>query len=145
MNLFSRSCLVVTLSLGSLATIAAQPGGAPQTPPETNPRLSISEKSVRLTGCIQMADTTDKRLTLSDRKRGIRYFLSGKDVSAYVGRRVRIVGGLIPTPNVAAQAGAIDQAAAANERIGRSRGTGDVRVEELLVASVNPLKGSCRP
>jgi hypothetical protein len=68
------------------------------------------------------------------------YSFSGADVSPHVGHRVKIVGGLFPTPNVAAQAGAIDpvQAALASG----VAGPGSVHLE-LHVTRVQPLTGNC--
>ncbi len=137
--------LAVTASQGSNTQTAQQPSTPPSKPSTAPPKptLDIAE-SLRLTGCIQ-TDPTSKQLKLTDSKKGVTYFLSGKDVAVYNGRKVSIVGGLMPTPNVAAQAGAVDQTHAVNERLGASRGTGDIRTESLFVTSVSPLKGSCRP
>jgi len=144
-----RSGLVVSLALFFLVVAHAQNTG---TQPSTKPSakstdqakpLDIAE-SLRLTGCIQ-SDPTSKQMTLTDSKKGVTYFLSGKDVAVYNGKKVTIIGGLMPSPNIAAQGGAVSQTRAANDRLGANRGTGDIRTESLFVTSVNPLKGSCRP
>jgi hypothetical protein len=84
--------------------------------------------------------------TLSDRKAGPTYRLSGTDVLADVGRRVRIVGGLVPTPNIAAPAGAIDPVTAAMATPGLNlAGTGDVELLEFSLTRVWPATGSCPP
>ena len=61
---------------------------------------------------------------------------------AYVGRHVRIVGGLYPSANVAAQAGAIDPARAAVAALPGSPATGTAPVE-VRVQRVQRLSGSC--
>src|ERR1700730_7175992 len=71
-----------------------------------------ADKTTTLLGCVHGDDVGTDSFTLSDRKAGPTY-RSGTDVRADVGRRVRIVGGLVPSPNVAAQAGAIDPVKAA--------------------------------
>ena len=85
-----------------------------------------------------------------------RYTLIGTDLRPYVGKRVqvksaspnrlRVVGGLWPTPNVAAQAGAIDpaQVAAAALPGGGSGWQGTDLCARSKVASVRVLSGSCR-
>src|SRR4029453_13340422 len=82
------------------------------------------------------------QLTLADEKAGITYRLNGLKLQTYTGRRVRIVGGLYPSDNVAAQAGAIDPTKAA---IAASTATGAVHMPEFHVKQVRPLRGSCVP
>jgi hypothetical protein len=136
------------LALASLLTTAAFPavlGGAPQSSDASGSGgLKVSNRSVSAAGCIQSVDPTSAKYSLTDQKRGITYFLSGKDVSAYEGKKVRIVGGLLPTPNVAAQGSAIDPGKAVLETRGHGlAGTGNVRLEDLLVSSIKPMKGAC--
>jgi hypothetical protein len=61
------------------------------------------------------------------------------------GRRMRIVGGLVPSANIAAQAGALDPAVAAMAAVG-SAGTGapapDVRIEPADTTAT-PQAGGC--
>ena len=81
--------------------------------------------------------------TLVDSKGETTYRVSGTDVRPHVGHRVQIVGGLIPSPNVAAQAGAIDPVQAAIAGTGEhAAGPGSVHLE-LHVARVQPLTGAC--
>lgn len=139
-----RHTSLMTLIAACTTTVAVAQGPSSQPPTVQTPGLKIPEKSVRLVGCVQNAETTENRIALSDRKRGISYLLSGKDVSMYIGKRVRVVGGLLPSPNIAAQAGAIDPTIAANATAGRTQaGTGNFPFEELFVRSVRPVKGSC--
>jgi hypothetical protein len=121
--------------------------GAPQSTDAAGGGLKISNQSVSAAGCVKASravDSTSARYSLTDQKRGITYFLTGKDVSAYEGKKVRIVGGLLPTPNVAAQGSAIDPGKAVLETRGHGlAGTGDVRLEDLFVSSIKPMNGAC--
>jgi hypothetical protein len=88
-------------------------------------------------------------------KDGTKYRLSGKNLKKYAGQEVELVGGegkkltvkggLYPSPNVAAQAGAMDptQAAIAAQPGGTSSGTG-AELPEFAVRSVRGLSGSCQ-
>jgi hypothetical protein len=62
------------------------------------------------------------------------------------GKRLSISGGLWPSPNVAAQAGAIDAAEAsiARQPGGAASGTGGANLPEFRVVSVRSIDGSCR-
>jgi len=138
-------------ALASLVAAAVFPAvlsalaGAPQSSDAAaSSGLKISNQSVSAAGCIQPVDSTGAKYSLTDRKRGVTYFLSGKDVSAYEGKNVRIVGGLLPTPNVAAQGSAIDPGKAVLETRGHGlAGTGNVPLEALFVSSIKPMKGAC--
>jgi hypothetical protein len=78
-------------------------------------------KPITLTGCVQRGESAPGEYTLAEKKDSQIYRLTGTDLRDYVGRRVqivggvasnrfRIVGGLKPSPNAAAQAGAMDPA-----------------------------------
>jgi hypothetical protein len=110
-------------------------------------------KALVLTGCIDKTDTTNQ-LRLADRQNGT-YRLSGTDLRRYLGKRVQvtgfqvggldIVGGLLPSPTVAGQAGAIDPARAAVAAMpgGAAHGTGPEPVLEFQVKKVRTLQGVC--
>jgi hypothetical protein len=107
-------------------------------------------KTFTLSGCVQKSEAPATGFTLADGTDI--YKLTGLDVRDYVGRRVqvvggaprrlKIVGGLTPSPNVAAQAGDIDPTHAAMATVdGASKnGTG---VPELRIRSIQPLAGTC--
>ena len=100
-------------------------------------------KAITLKGCLQGSSLGSDVYTLVDAKGATTYRVSGTDVRPHVGHRVQIVGGLIPTPNVAAQAGAIDPVQAAIAGTGEhAAGPGSVHLE-LHVARVQPLAGAC--
>ena len=120
------------------ATPAAQ---ATPAPPATSTRKPV--KAITLKGCLQGSSLGSDVYTLVDSKGETTYRVSGADVRPHVGHRVQIVGGLIPSPNVAAQAGAIDPVQAAIAGTGEhAAGPGSVHLE-LHVARVQPLGGTC--
>jgi hypothetical protein len=110
---------------------------------------------ITLTGCVQRGESMPDQFTLSEHKGSQIYRLTGPDLREYVGRRVRliggppdskrlrIVGGLTPTPNIAGQAGAIDPSRAATEAATATTGPGTVELPEFRVKSVRPVSGSC--
>lgn len=71
---------------------------------------------------------------------GQRVQLAGAVVES---KRLVIKGGLLPNPNVAAQAGAMDPARAAVASSGGTAGPGTVDLPEFKVKSVRPVSGGC--
>jgi hypothetical protein len=148
------TCFLSALILaGAMATLVAQSGSTPASSSQPAARKDASQAStpkrdtpLTLTGCVQLDETKADRFTLSDNKTGATYHLTGANVKAYVWRNVRIVGGLVPSANIAAQAGAIDPAktAVASEEASRP-GTFNGALLELRVNRVRPLTGSCSP
>jgi hypothetical protein len=130
----------VALNLASLAALSAL-----QQPPSKNPTI------IMMSGCVQKSETAPRQFTLVD-PTGI-YRLTGMDVREYLGRRVQIVGGpprklkisggLRPTPNVAGQAGAMDPARAAMAAHDAASVKGTGPEIELRVRSVTQIGGSC--
>ena len=111
---------------------------------------------VTLSGCVSRDPATPGAFTFAETGTGTKYKLGGASVRKYIGQRVELVGGqagrrlsirggLLPSPNVAAQAGAIDptKAAMANQPGGPGNGTGTVALPEFRVTSVRSL-GSCQ-
>jgi len=88
-------------------------------------------------------------------KDGTKYRLTGKNIRKYAGQQVELVGGegkklavkggLLPSPNVAAQAGAIDpgQATIASQPGGTAAGTGSAELPVFTVNHVRGLNRSC--
>ena len=109
-----------------------------------------STKQMTLVGCVTTDDQTPGRYTIADAKGGTVYRLSGTDMRTYVGqrvqitggspRRLRIAGGLVPSANAAAQAGAIDPPPAAAS--GPTTGAG-LPMPEFRVKSVKTVAGGC--
>lgn len=137
----------VTLALVCAAATAV----AAQSP--SKPKASKT-KGLTLVGCVSPDEANAGHVTFADAKDGTVYKLSGASAREYVGKRVRIVGatnpnrihvrgGLTPSPNTAAQAGAMDPARAAVEAQGAYRGTGPAELPEFIVKTVKPVKGDC--
>ena len=110
--------------------------------------------SSELTGCVSHEANTTGPYTLTDVKSGEKYRLTGKKMDKYVGKRVAVAGpgnrvavrgGLWPSPNTAAQAGALDPA---QESISRQTGGGGKAsnatvLPEFNVVRVRTLEGTC--
>ena len=138
----------VIVGLGLSLTAAAQTGTRPATPPQS--------RGLTLSGCIARSDTGTDQFTLYDQKDKTTYRLSGGQVREYVGKRVEVVGGVVnskklqisgglrPTPNVAAQAGAIDPAGAATAAAGGAApGTGPAPTLDFKIRTIRPAEGPC--
>lgn len=111
--------------------------------------------TVELTGCVSLTPSEGGQFAFVDGASGGTYRLNGKNLKKYAGQRISIVGdpsskkpkirlGLWPSPNVAAQAGALDPA---QESIARqSGGAASVREPppELRVVRVRGVEGACQ-
>lgn len=114
-----------------------------------------AEGPITLTGCVVPGNGPNE-FAIDDAEVG-KYKVSGSRISRFLGQRVEVVGnvntgrlrirgGLYPSPNAAGQAGAMDpvKAAIAAQPGGTSAGTGAVDLPELKVKSVKTLSGGCR-
>ncbi len=140
--------------LAAVCLFFAVTAHAGQTSRETSaPSIPTTSKAVTLVGCVAGKKGGDE-LTFDDTKHKTTYRLTGSDLREYIGRRVQIAGtadssrvqiagGLLPTPNVAAQAGAIDPTRAAVATASAGIGTSQVQLPEFRVKSVRRLDGSC--
>ncbi len=114
-------------------------------------------KEMRLNGCISRDAATPGQFNFLDNDGGGKYRLTGKGLKKFVGHRVEMVGGppgkrvtfktgLLPSPNVAAQAGAIDPAKAAVANL--PGGAADAAVvntlPELRVIRLHGVEGACQ-
>ncbi len=142
----------LTLLIAAVCVLPLEAGAQSQTPAGTT-----SDKKpapITLAGCVSEKPASGNfTFTAKD---GTRYRLSGKNIKKYAGQEVEIVsgeakkltvkGGLLPSPNVAAQAGAIDpgQAAIAAQPGGSASATGDAALPTLEVGRVHALGGSCQ-
>jgi hypothetical protein len=140
------SIVVLTFSLGVVSAAWAQ-----------SPSSSPAPRSpVELVGCVSQDPGTSGSFML-DESGGARYRLTGKSVRKYAGRMVRLIGGpqskklairggLWPSPNIAAQGGALDpaQASIARQPGGAAAGTAGIDPPEFRVTSVRGVEGSCR-
>ena len=129
------------LACSTTGFAAAYTNSPPSSSTEPKPSAS-SVKRLDLTGCVQGVESDVDQYVLVDGKDKKTYRLSGKGLRTYVGRHVRVEGGLYPSANVAAQAGAIDPAQAAAVALSGGAGPETVQVE-LRVQRVRRLAGSC--
>jgi len=129
---------LLACSIGGFA--AAQTNSQPPSTAQPKPSAS-STKKLDLTGCVQGVEGNLDQYVLVDGKEKKTYRLSGKGLQTYVGRHVRVEGGLYPSATVAAQAGAIDPAQAAAAALAGGAGPGTQ--VELRVQRVRRLAGSC--
>lgn len=111
--------------------------------------------TVELTGCVSLTPSENGQFAFVDSASGGTYRLNGKGLKKYAGQRISLVGdpsskrvkvrlGLWPSPNVAAQAGALDPA---QESIARqSGGAASMRepAPELKVVRVRGVEGACQ-
>jgi hypothetical protein len=142
----------------AVALLLAQ--AQPAEPAKAEPAKKVDPNApVTMSGCVSRDYTDSKNASaytfISDE--GGRYRVSGKSVSKYSGmsvqvvgvidtKRVKVVGGLWPTPNVAGQAGNIDPGKAAIAAMpgGGATGTGNVDLPVLNVTKLSLGAGECR-
>jgi hypothetical protein len=113
-------------------------------------------KTITLSGCIETDEKAPDRFMLTDTAAGMKYHLTGKDFREYLGRPIqvdggveakglKISGGLVPSANVAAQAGAIDPSRAIVEAATSQSGTGTPPdVQDFRVKAIRQAAGTCR-
>ena len=114
-------------------------------------------KEIRLNGCISRDQIRPGQFNFLDNTSGGRYQLTGKNLRKFVGQRVEIVGGppgkgvtfrtgLLPSPNTAAQAGALDpaKAAVANLPGGAADAVGASPLPEFHVIRLHGVEGACQ-
>ena len=141
-----RMSVAVALTLACAFPLRAQDKKASSSKP--------TPKTISLSGCIVSGEKAPDQFMLEDATEG-KYRLSGVKLHDYIGQRVQIAGavvetkrltikgGLLPNPNVAAQAGAMDPARAAVASAGGAAGPGTVDLPEFKVRSVRPVTGGC--
>ncbi|HVH26115.1 MAG TPA: hypothetical protein VM818_05125 [Vicinamibacterales bacterium] len=129
--------LAATAALSAQTTNTVPPLQSPQTP-------ASPAKALTLVGCVQPDETKPDRFTFWAKDSGTTYRLSGASLKGFEWRNVRIVGGLVPSPNLAAQAGAIDETKVAMAQQGADpQGTRNIEIFEFRVSSVRALSGTC--
>ena len=145
--------VVLSISIAGLAAQSTTPPASAQTGGKEGPR------SLKLTGCVAPDSASAGHFTLADFTTGVpAYRLAGKDLGRYLGRRVELIGaaarpklsirtGLTPSPNAAAQAGAMDPAEAERARLGAGGNAqpGNIVIPEVSVKTVKVLAGRCPP
>jgi hypothetical protein len=139
--------LAVIAMLASAPVASAQTAKTPQ---------KDAAKEIRLNGCISRDAAMPGQFTFQEDEGGGKYRLTGKNLKKFVGQRVEIVGGppgkgiafktgLWPSPNVAAQAGAMDPAQAAIARMpgGAADAPGANALPEFHVVRLRGVDGGC--
>jgi len=149
--------MVAVFVLASAVAAAQTPAGSQSAPaaaskPEPKPDPN---KPMTMNGCVTRDTSSAKAYTFTD-SNGFKYRLTGQDVSHYVGqplqivgvmdtKKLRVKGGLLPSPNVAAQAGAMDPGKAhVAELGGGTTGSGNPDLPTFRVAQVSAAQGECR-
>jgi hypothetical protein len=134
------------------------PGAAAQDAKPSAKAAAADSKEIRLNGCISRDTIRPGQFNFLDNDSGDRYRLTGKGgLRKFVGRRVEIVGGppgkgvtfrtgLWPSPNVAAQAGALDpaKAAVANLPGGAADAVPASPLPEFKVIRLRGVEGACQ-
>ena len=136
--------LVFSFSAATLAQTAKTPA-------------KVAPKEIRLNGCISADGIAPGQFNFLDNDGGEKYRLTGKNLKKFVGQRVEIVGGppgkgvtfktgLLPSPNIAAQAGAIDpgKAAIANLPGGAADAAAVSTLPEFKVVRLRGVEGACQ-
>jgi len=146
--------LLAAFFFAGAAALAAAPAGPqsasqPAAKPDRN-------KPVTMNGCVVRDLAGNSQFMFTDNTDGTRYRLSGRDVSKFAGqplqivgvldtKKLHVVGGLTPSPNIAAQAGAIDPGKAAVAALGGgTTGSGSGDLPTFKVARVSAAQGECR-
>lgn len=135
----------LTLVIGATAP---QTAAAPQNATSNQPSKN---GPVTLNGCVEASQMAKNAFTLDED--GRTYMLKGVDVRDFVGKQVEvigavpkrltIVGGLYPSANIAAQAGAIDPTKAAMAAQSGPTSQSPKPTVEFTVKSVRLLSGGC--
>jgi hypothetical protein len=147
-----RSYLIGVVLLAAASVAAGQqPTTSPSAPDKTDKNVA---RTITLSGCVTKGNGQPNQVTLDDEQNG-RYQLNGNRIGRYLGQRVEIAGtaetsrlkikgGLWPTPNAAA--GGMDpvRAAIASQPGGGSSGTGDAELPSFRVKSIRTLDGGCQ-
>jgi hypothetical protein len=145
--------LLVFIFAGATVTLAAQ-AGSQSSPPASAKR--DANKPMTMQGCVTRDAAATQQFTFTDSTDGSKYHVSGGNVTKFLGqpvqivgiidtRRLRVAGGLTPSPNIAGQAGAIDPGKAAVAAIGGgTTGSGTVELPTFKVTRVSAAPGECR-
>jgi hypothetical protein len=124
-------------------------------PSSSNQKKAGPPPPITIVGCVGGGASPGAPLTITSLDRTVMYKLAGMNMRRYIGQRVsivgtsdskkvKIVGGLVPSPNAAAQAGALDpaKAAIAAEPLSTAAKQ-DQTLPEFKVKSVQTLQGGC--
>jgi hypothetical protein len=148
--------LLAAMLVWQAAPSVAQ-GGTGQQPAGQSTKRDAGPDELRLNGCISRDTKMPGQFNFLDNDSGFKYHLTGKNLKKFVGQRVEIVGGppgkgvtfktgLWPSPNTAAQAGALDPAKAAVARMpgGAADAPGASTLPEFHVVRLRGVDGTCQ-
>ncbi len=146
----TRTLFAFVVAAGVGGALASAQSSPPSSPPP-QPPVQTPSQITTLTGCVSPLPNSRRAYTIADGE-GRTYRLTGADVRDYVGKHVEvrggtkklaIVGGLYPSPNVAAQAGDYDPAKAAVAAISGPTSNAPRPLVEFKVRSVRVTPGDC--
>jgi hypothetical protein len=129
--------IFLTSILAHLLLVSSQP-------PSPAPPAASDRKPLTLSGCVAGDAAAPTQFTLFDPHRGMMYRLTGPRLGVYIGKRVQVVGGLLPTTNIAAQAGSIDETITASATMMTNlAGTTPFNRPKVHVEKIRSLPGGC--
>jgi hypothetical protein len=147
---------LVAMMVGSAAANQSAPQGGTTSNQKADEKAPKPPSTLTISGCVSGGRSVGDPFTLVSDDGSIAYKLSGKNMKQYLGRRVtivgsndtrrlKIVGGLYPSPNAAAQAGAMNgaQTAIAADPLSTAA-KNDQQLPEFRVKSVQASGASCR-
>lgn len=134
-----------TLTSPSLVSMASKPAPPPGPTDASVPPPGTTSTAVGTTGSATTPKTTDAT-SAAAASSPTGYWLTGADVSAYAGKRVRIVGMLVPSPNAAATAGAASSSVVGPTGMtGAANPAGMPVLPAFRVVTIAPVAGPCSP
>jgi hypothetical protein len=104
---------------------------------------AVDPKQPALSGCVPIDDAATPRMTMVETRSRAKHRVKVTNPRQYFGERVQVRGGLLPTVNIAAQAGSLDPVFAAMVFSGDypATGRGLIRWGEVHFAAHSPLMG----
>jgi hypothetical protein len=146
----------LTYGLAALLIVFQMAPGAAGQAANSAAKTGVTEsKEIRLNGCISRDTIRPGQFNFLDNDSGFKYRLTGKGLRKFVGQRVEIVGGppgkgvtfrtgLWPSPNTAAQAGALDPAKAAVANLPGGASDAVAPLPEFKVIRLRGVEGACQ-
>ena len=127
---------ILSLSLAAVMIAAATEVRAAQA-------SAVDPKQPALSGCVPIDDAATPRMTMVETRSRAKHRVKVTNPRQYFGQRVQVRGGLLPTVNIAAQAGSLDPVFAAMVFSGDypATGRGLIRWGEVHFAASSPLMG----
>ena len=104
---------------------------------------AVDPKQPALSGCVTIDDAANPRMTMVETPRRAKHRVKETHPRQYFDQRMQVRGGLLPTVNIAAQAGSLDPVFAAMVFAGDypAPGLGLIRWGEVHFTARSPLPG----